>query len=117
MKIWMTICAAGLSICGFLSAQIPVDTISVHFSSPVIVGEKTMPAGECTIHVIRGSGDSVILSVRAETGETVAVLVNRLNDGRENNASVVLGKHGKELRLEQVWLPDHTGFSVLPTAE
>jgi len=116
MKIWMTMCAVGLSICGFVSAQM-IDTISVHFSSPVVVGEKTMPAGDCTIHVIRGSGDTVILSVRAESGETTAVLVNRLTDGPDDNASIVLTRHGKDLRLDKVWLPDHTGFSVLPTAE
>jgi hypothetical protein len=118
MKIWTSICAVGLSICGLLSAQIPVDTITVHFASPVMVGEKTMPAGECTIHVIRGSGDNVLLSVRGESGATTAVLVNRLNDGPdEDNASVVLTKRGKDLRLDKVWLPDHTGFSVVPPSE
>jgi hypothetical protein len=116
MKIWMTMCAAGLSICGFLSAQM-VDTISVRFSSPVVVGEKTLPAGNCSIHVIRGSGDTIMLSVRAESGETTAVLVNRLSDGPDDNASVVLSRRGKDLRLDKVWLPDHTGFAVLPTAE
>jgi hypothetical protein len=117
MKIWMTICAVGLSICGFVNAQIPVDTVVVHFTSPVMVGDKTMPAGECTIRVIRGSGDNVLLSVRSESGETTAVLVNRLNDGSDDNSSVVLTRHGKDLRLNKVWLPDHTGFAVLPTAE
>jgi hypothetical protein len=113
MKIWMTMCAVGLSICGFVSAQNAVDTISVRFSSPVVVGEKTMPAGECTIHVLRGSSDSVMLSVRAESGVTTAVLVNRLTNGSDDNASVVLSRHGKNLRLDKVWLPDHTGFAVL----
>jgi hypothetical protein len=115
MKIRTSICAVGLSICGFLSAQIPMDTVTVRFATPVIVGEKTMPAGQCTIHIIRGSGDGVLLSVRADSGETTAVLVNRLSDGPdENNASVVLTRHGKDLKLDKVWLPDHTGFAVVP---
>jgi hypothetical protein len=117
MKNWMTLCAVGLSICGFVNAQNLVDTISVRFSSPVVVGEKTLPAGECTIHVLRGSSDSVMLSVRADSGETAAVLVNRMTDGRDDNASVVLSRHGEDLRLEKVWLPDHTGFSVLSAGE
>jgi len=114
MKIWTSICAVGLSICGFLSAQNPVDMLTVRFASPVVVGEKTMPAGQCTIHIIRGSGDGVLLSVRADSGETTAVLVNRLNDGQDDNASVVLTRHGKDLKLDKVWLPDHTGFEVIP---
>jgi len=90
-----------------------MDTLSVRFATLVIVGGKTLPAGECTIHVLRGSSDGIMLSVRAETGETTAVLVNRLTDGKDDTASVVLGRHGSDLRLERVWLPDHTGYSVL----
>ena len=112
MKNFLTICAAGLSICGFLNAQNAIDTMSVHFAAPVVVGEKTLPAGDCMIHVIRGSGDGIVLSVRSESGETAAVLVNRMNDGKEEGAGVVLGRRGNDLLLERVWLPDHTGFTV-----
>jgi hypothetical protein len=118
-KIAMLICAAALTVCGSLNAQVPIDTVNVRFASPVIVGSKTLPAGECSIHIVRGS-NSVVLSMRAEDGETSSILVNRLyEDSAEtgNNADIVLERRSDGLHFERILLPDHTGFAVLPTAE
>jgi hypothetical protein len=115
-KIAMRICAAALTVCGSLNAQVPVDTVNVRFASPVIVGAKTLPAGECTIHIARGS-NSVLLSMRAEDGETSSILVNRLYDETPdtgNNADIVLERRSDGLHFERLRLPDHTGFTVLP---
>ena len=46
-KMAMLSCAAALTVCGSLHPQVPVDTVNVRFASPVIVGAKTLPAGEC----------------------------------------------------------------------
>jgi hypothetical protein len=118
-KIAMLICAAALTVCGSLNAQVPVDTINVKFASPVMVGGKTLPAGDCTIHIMRSS-NSLVLSMRAETGETSNILVNRLyNESSEtgNSADVVLERRSDGLHFERILLPDHSAFSVLPSAE
>ena len=118
-KIAILISAAALTVCGSLNAQVPVDTVNVRFASPVIVGAKTLPAGECTIHIARGS-NSVVLEMRAASGETSSILVNRLYDETPetgNNADIVLERRSDGLHFERLLLPDHTGFAVLPSAE
>ncbi len=115
MKIFTIICAAAVAACGSLNAQGFVDTVSVRFDAPVTVGSRTLPAGKATIHIVRGAGESVVLSVTAADGETSNVLVNRLyEDGPENNgsASVILERRSGADRLEQLWLPNHTGFAA-----
>lgn len=125
MKIMMTICAAALAICGTLGAQTAtsVDRFAVRFSTPVVVGTTTVPAGECSIQVLRGSSDNLILAVRSESGVTVSVLVNRLND-MDNNTQftdgqpkIILSRHGNQYRFERILMPDHSGFEVLPNVE
>ena len=118
-KIAMLICAAALMVCGSLNAQVPVDTVNVRFASPVIVGAKTLPAGDCTIHILR-SNNTVVLSMRADTGETSSILVNRLYDDFSETgktADIVLERRGDGLHFERILLPGHTGFAVLPSVD
>ncbi len=115
MKIFTIICAAAVAVCGSLNASGIIDTVSVRFDTPVTVGSRTLPAGNCTIHIVRGAGDAVVLSVTAADGETSNVLVNRLyEDGPETNgnASVILERRADGSRFEQLWLPNHTGFAA-----
>jgi hypothetical protein len=115
----MLICAAALTVCGSLVAQTPVDTVNVRFASPVMVGAKTLPAGDCTIHIMRGN-NSVVLSLTAEDGETSSILVNRLYDDHVatgDKADIVLERRGDGVHFERLLLPDHTGFTVLPNAQ
>jgi len=118
-KIAMLICAAALTVCGTLNAQLPIDTVNVRFASPVIVGAKTLPAGDCTIHIIRSS-NTVVLSLSAGDGETSSILVNRLYDDAYtagDKTDVVLERRGDGLHFERILLPDHTAFTALPSAE
>ena len=117
-KIAMLICAAALTVCGSLYAQVAVDTVNVHFASPVIVGLKTLPAGDCSIRIARGN-HGVVLYLRAEDGETSSVLVNRTYEDAQtgNTADVVLERRNDGLHFERVVLQDHTGFTVLPNAQ
>jgi hypothetical protein len=118
-KIAMLICAAALTVCGSLNAQVPVDTVNVRFASPVIVGAKTLPAGDCTIHIARGT-NSAVLSMRAESGETTTILVNRMYDDSSangDNTDIILERRADGLHFERILLPDHRAFSVLPSAE
>jgi hypothetical protein len=124
MKIMMTICAAAIGICGTLGAQsaASVDRVKVHFSTPVEVGGATIAAGDCTIQVLRGSSDSVLLALRPESGRTVSVQVNRVSEPlgdthTAGSAQVILSRHGNDYRLERVLMPDHSGFAVFGGVE
>ncbi len=115
-KIIATLFAAALAVSGSLYAQGLNDSVTVHFSSPVIIGMRTLPAGECSIRIIRGSTNSILLSARAETGAISNVLVTRLyEDASETHgsANVVLERHNDGLHLERIWLPDGTGLQVI----
>ena len=117
MKLFTILCAAALTICGSALALSP-DTITVHFATPVIAGETTLPAGNVIITVARGT-NNVMLTFRPESGPTSTVLANRIREFSENdaNTTVVLGRHGNDLKVERIWLSDHSGFAVLPNAE
>jgi hypothetical protein len=120
MKFLLTIGAAALALVGAANAQSVVDKFTVHFSMPIMVSGTTLPAGDSTIQVLRGSSDSVILAIRTESGATACAVVNRLNETDTDtggHARVILSHRGNDYRLESVLLPDHTGFKVLPTAE
>jgi hypothetical protein len=112
------ICAAAIAVCGTVRAQSLVDRITVHFSTPVVVGETTLPAGDCSIQVIRGSSDNVVLEVRPDSGSGAAVLVqvNRISDSNaatNGHVSVILSHRNNTYKLDQIVLPDRTGFQVL----
>jgi len=124
MRITMTICAAAIAICGIVNAQpaTTVDQVKVHFSTPVDAGGATIAAGECSIQVLRGATDNLILVLRPETGSTVFVRANRLNE-RINyaqvgtSAEVILSRHGGNYRFERILMPDHSGFEVMGSVE
>ena len=120
MKIMMTICAAAIAICGTLGAQsaTSLDQMRVHFSTPVEVAGSTVAAGDCSIQVLRGSSDNIVLALRPESGRAISVLVNRLtdtDDATDNKSpQVILSRHGSDYRFERIVMPDHSGFEVLP---
>jgi hypothetical protein len=124
MKITMLICAAALAVCGTLSAQpaTAVDHVTVRFSTPVLVGTTTMPAGDCAIQVVRGSSGSLFLAFRSE-GVSASVLVNRLNSmdsetsATDDHARLVLNRRGEEYRFARLVMPDQSGFEILPNVE
>ena len=115
MRFLTTICALAMTISGVVQAQAP-DLITVHFSTPVMASGTTLPAGECTIQILRGSSDNVILVIRSKSGVSANVLVNRISgpladtDGR---TSVVLTRSDSGYQLDRILLPDHTGFQVI----
>ena len=118
IKALTMICAAAIAVCGTVYAQSSVDRISVHFSTPVMIGESTLPAGDCSIQVIRGSSDNVILEVRPVSGPASAVLVqvSRFRDSNvvtNGHVTVILGHRNNSYQLDQIMLPDQSGFQVL----
>jgi hypothetical protein len=124
MKIMMTICAAAIAICGALSAQTAttVGLAKVHFSTPIEVGGGTVAAGDCSIEVLSGSGDSLVLEFRPDSGSAVFVMANRLSEpaGRRDegkSAKVILSRHGDDYRFERLLMPDRSGFEVTGAVE
>jgi hypothetical protein len=116
MKLFTIICAAALTICGSALAFSP-DTITAHFATPVLVGETAFPAGNVIITVARGN--NVVLTFRSQSGVTTSVLANRINQFAEtdSNTTVVLGRQGNGLKVERIWLDDHSGFALVPNAD
>src|ERR1022692_2131470 len=118
MRVLTMICAAAIAVCGTVRAQSLVDRITVHFSTPVMVGDTTLPAGDCAIQVIRGSSDNVVLEVRSESGagDSILVQVNRLSESNvvtNGHTTVILSHRNNSYQLDQIVLPDRTGFLVL----
>ena len=117
MKKLMMFCAAVIAVCATGHAQ-TVDRITVHFSTPVMIHERILPAGDCSIQVLRGSSDNIVLELRSasQASDAVLVLANRLTNldaPSDGHATVVLSRHANGYQLDQVLLPDHTGFQVL----
>ena len=129
MKKMMLLSAAAIAVSGAALAQSAANTtdrINVHFNNPVQAGTVVLPAGDCTIQVLRGSSDNLVLTARDENGRTVSLLVNRVSDMdidhedadlNSGHAKVVLARQSGQYRLEKIIFPDHTGFAVLPLAE
>jgi hypothetical protein len=111
MKL-LTIALAAFALGGAALAA-PVDIVTVRFSTPVMVGEKTLPAGDVTFNVIHGTS-SLLLTARSASGEAALVVVTRIHGTDESGkASVVLGRSGDARRLERLWLDDGVGFEVM----
>ena len=124
MRITMTIGAAAIAICGILNAQpaASVDQVKVHFSAPVEVGSATVAAGDCSIQVLRGATDNLILELHPETGPAVFVIANRLMKPINytevgDTPKVILSKQGGNYRFERILMPDHSGFEVMGPVE
>ena len=115
MRFLTAICALAIAISGVAQAQ-SVDMITVHFSTPVIASGATLPAGDCTIQVLRGSSDNVFLVIRSKSGVNANVLVNRISEplaDTDGRTSVVLTRSDSGYHLDRILLPDHTGFRVM----
>ena len=115
MKIVTTLCCAALALCGAIYAQSNSDHITVHFNAPVMVGETKLPAGDCDIQVMRGSSDSIVIVLRSQAGPYAAAVAIRLAETgseTEGSASVVLNRHGNDLRVYRVLLGNHTGYQL-----
>ena len=114
MKLVTTFCCAALALCSAIYAQGSADHITVHFSTPVIVGETKIPAGDCDIQVMHGNSDNVILVLRSQAGISAAAVVSRLSENRTDavGANVVLNRRGNDLHLYRILLEDHTGYQL-----
>jgi hypothetical protein len=115
MKIFTTFCCAALALGSAAYAQSPADHITVHFNTPVIVGETTLPAGDCDIQVMHGTSDSIILVLRSQAGPSTLAVVSRLSEGNtdaEGSPSVVLNRRGNDLHVYRILLNEHTGYQL-----
>jgi hypothetical protein len=116
MKLFTVVFAAALTI-GSAFAFSP-DTLTVHFATPVLAGETMLPAGAVTVTVLRGTNHA-ILTLRSDSGVTSTVIANRISDvtERDSAATVVLERHGNDLKIERIWLGDNTGFALRPNVD
>ena len=109
-----TLCAAAIILCQSVVAQNVNQQVTVHFSTPVIVGETKLPAGACDIQVVRGSSNNTIIVFRSESGISAAAVGSRFSatDSDAGATSVTLTRHGNDLHLYRVTLTDHVGYEL-----
>ncbi len=115
MKLFTTFCCAALALCSAIYAQSPVDHMTVHFNSPVLVGEKEIPAGNCDIQVMHSSSDNILI-LRSQAGPSALAVVSRLSESTTNakeSTGVVLNRRGNDLYLYRVLLDNHTSYQVI----
>ena len=115
MKKLTAICAAAFALCSAVVAQNLNERVTVHFSTPVIVGETKLPAGGCDIQVLRGSSNNTILVFRAENGVTTAAVASRVSPADADAiSSIGLNRHGNDLHLYRVTLSDRVAYELSP---
>jgi hypothetical protein len=114
MKLFTTFCCAALALCSAIYAQSPADHMTVHFNTPVLVGEKMIPAGDCDIQVMHSSSDSIVI-LRSQAGPSALAVVSRLSEDTadaKESTSVVLNHRGNDLQLYRVLLDNHTRYQL-----
>jgi hypothetical protein len=110
-----TLFAAAIILCSAAVAQNLNERVTVHFTTPVIVGETKLPAGACDIQVLRGSSDNTVIVFRSESGVTTAAVANRVSPlDTSAPASVGLSRHGNDYHLYRVTLSDQVAFELNP---
>ena len=115
MKLFTTFCCAALALCSAVYAQSPIDHMTVHFNTPVLVGEKEIPAGDCDIQVMHGSSDSILI-LRSQAGPSALAVVSRLSESitdAKEGTGVVLNRRGNDLHLYRVLLDNHTAYQLV----
>jgi hypothetical protein len=115
MKLFTVLCGAALALGGTLHAQSAADHMTVHFNTPVIVGEAKLPAGDCDIQVMRSPADSIILVLRSQAGPSALAVASRLSGGNtdaEDSTGVVLNRHGDDFHLYRVLIGNRTGYQL-----
>lgn len=111
MKSILLLLAAALVLC----AQTP-NMVTVHLTTPIVVGETTIPAGDCSIQIRHDAGDTLTLLVRSAEGPAATILVNRITDDSMDsihNPHIVLRRTGNVLHFQKLLLADGTGFEAL----
>ena len=108
------LCAAAIILCSTVIAQNINERLTVHFTTPVMVGETKLPAGACDIQVVRGSSNNTVIIFRSESGISAAAVANRISasDTDSDATSIVLNRHGNDMHLYRVMLADHIGYEL-----
>jgi hypothetical protein len=110
MKLF-TIALSALALAGAAFAA-PIDTLNARFATPVMVGDKVLPAGDVTFNVIHGTS-SMLLVARTADNDAAMIVVNRAYGPEQAGKSeVVLNKSGNTLKVEKIWL-DGIAYSVV----
>jgi hypothetical protein len=113
MKIYTTLCCAALALCSAIYAQSTSDHMTVRFNAPVMVGETSIPAGECDIQVMHGASDNILLVLRSQAGPEVVTVASRMSEeDTDGKSSVVLNRSGNDMHLYRIMFADGTGFQL-----
>ena len=77
-------------------------------------GEKTLPAGEYTVHCVNPASSTKVLQLRSKDGrESVMIRTNSVIGKSESNAKLVFYHYGDQYFFAQAWLPaDNIGMQA-----
>jgi hypothetical protein len=100
-------------------AQGPIhDRLTVTFSQPVVVGDKTLPPGEYTIRQLESANNPRLLEFSSENGmrvEATASAFATLDNLTSKETKVVLERRGGNQYVKQVWLRGKDyGYELVP---
>lgn len=100
-------------------AQGPIhDKLTVTFSQPVVVGDKTLPPGEYTIRQLESANNPRLLEFSSENGmrvEATASAFATLDNSTSKETKVVLERRGGNQYVKQVWLRGKDyGYELVP---
>jgi hypothetical protein len=115
MKTLAAFCLAALALSSAAFAQLNPDRMTVHLSTPFMVGETKLPAGDCDIQLMHGSSESPILVIRSKGGPSVLAVATRMAEGDTDAAaqpSLILNHRGKDLQLSQVLFGDSIAYQL-----
>jgi hypothetical protein len=112
MKALTMCCAVVLCVCWAAFAS-PAELVTVHFPNPVVVGETTLPAGNVSIEIHRGS-PNVMLTFRSESGVTSTLMASRITDVTLDHpdTQVILTHEGNTFKVDRIWFGDHNGLAL-----
>ncbi len=95
---------AGVSSAKAQTAPNPELIAKIPFSFSV--GDKTMAAGEYSVHCVNPGSSVKVLQFRSEDGNvSVLVSTNSVNGSVQDNARLVFYRYGDQYFFAQAWMP------------
>jgi len=108
-KVLATAAGVMIALAGFrIYAQMPItDKVVVNFSTPVVVGDTRLAAGEYTVRQLPSASHPRILEFSSDNGTRLEVTVSTiaaLDNLNVHRTTAVLNQRGGESYLDKIWI-------------
>lgn len=84
-----------------------VNLLKINLPFDAALSGTTLPAGEYTVQLATGNSGVPVVMFRGNMGKTVEVIakqITTLDNSASASTKVVIGKHGDEQALEELWI-------------